>query len=70
VITIAVVTLFPPENRGIAISGFGLLYLIVAIVVALKLRSEVRNAPPPLNDTLCELKKDLHSLRSRNDSHS
>lgn len=70
VITLAVVMLIPDDKQKIAISGFGLLYGIVAIIVALKLRSEVRNAPPPLNDTLSELKKDLHSLRSRNDSHS
>ena len=69
VITIAVVMLIPDDKQKIAISGFGLLYGIVAIIVALKLRSEVRNAPPPLNDTLSELKKDLHSLRARHDSN-
>jgi uncharacterized membrane protein YqjE len=69
VITIAVVQLVPEDKRNIAISVFGLLYAIVAIVVALKLRSEIRNAPPPLADTLSELKKDLQSLRSRNDSN-
>jgi uncharacterized membrane protein YqjE len=69
VITIAVVMLIPDDKRNIAISGFGLLYAIVAIVIALKLRSEIRNAPPPLADTLSELKKDLQSLRSRNDSN-
>ena len=65
VITIAVVMLFPEGSRTIAISAFGLLYVIVAVAVALKLRSEIRNAPPPLNDTMAELKKDLECLRSR-----
>lgn len=68
VITIAVIFLVPPDSRGIAISGFGLLYAITAVVLAMKLRSEVRNAPPPLADTMAELKKDLQALRSRNES--
>ena len=67
VITIAVVFLIPEDGRNIAISGFGLLYAILAVVLALKLRSEIRNAPPPLADTLSELKKDLQTLRSRHD---
>ena len=68
VITIAVVFLIPEEGRNIAISGFGLLYAIGAVVLALKLRNEIRNAPPPLADTLSELKKDVQALRSRHDS--
>ena len=68
VVTIAVVFLVPEEARKIAISGFGVLYAIVAAVLAMKLRSEVRNAPPPLADTMAELKKDLQALRSRNES--
>src|SRR5688572_3145709 len=67
-ITIAVVFLIPEEGRKLAVSGFGLLYAIAAVVVAVKLRGEVRNAPPPLADTMSELKKDLQALRSRNDS--
>jgi len=68
VITIAVVMLIQDEGgRKIAISGFGLLYAIAAVVLAVKLRSEIRNAPPPLADTLSELKKDLQTLRSRHD---
>jgi uncharacterized membrane protein YqjE len=67
VITIAVVFLVPEESQKIAISGFGLLYAIVAAILAMKLRSEVRNAPPPLADTMAELKKDLQALRSRNE---
>src|SRR5687768_5287726 len=67
VITIAVIFLVPEESLKIAISGFGLLYAIVAAVLAMKLRSEVRNAPAPLADTMAELKKDLQALRSRNE---
>jgi uncharacterized membrane protein YqjE len=67
VITIAVVYMVPEEGRKIAISGFALLYAITAVVLAMKLRSEVRNAPPPLADTMAELKKDVQALRSRNE---
>ena len=67
VITIAVVYLVPEEGRKIAITGFGLLYAIIAGVLAMKLRSEIRNAPPPLADSMAELKKDLQALRSRNE---
>jgi uncharacterized membrane protein YqjE len=71
VITIGVVMLFPDDKqRNIAIIGFGLVYALVAVVIAMKLRGQVRNAPPPLADTLSELKKDLQSLRSRNDSNT
>ena len=68
VITIAVVMLVPDDKQKLALIGFGVVYALVAFVIALKLRGEVRNAPPPLADTLSELKKDLQSLRSRNDT--
>ena len=68
VITIAVVMVVPDDKRNIAVMGFGVVYALVAVVIAVKLRGEVRNAPPPLADTLSELKKDLQSLRSRNDT--
>jgi len=68
VITIAVVFVVPEDKRTIALIGFGVIYALVAIVIAVKLRGEVRNAPPPLADTMSELKKDLQSLRSRNDA--
>lgn len=71
VITIGIVMLFPDDKqRTIAIIGFGLVYALVAVVIAVKLRGEVRSAPPPLADTLSELRKDLQSLRSRNDSNT
>jgi uncharacterized membrane protein YqjE len=68
VITIAVVFLVPDDKQPIALIGFGVVYALVAVVIAVKLRGEIRNAPPPLADTLSELKKDLQSLRSRNDT--
>lgn len=65
VITIAVVMIFPEENRKVVVSVFAVFYAIMATVLGLKLRSEIKNAPPPLADTTAELKKDLDALRSR-----
>src|SRR5262245_25494398 len=70
VITIGIVMLFPNDKWNIAFIGFGALYALVAVVIAVKLRGEVRNAPPPLADTMSELRKDLQSLRSRNDPNT
>jgi len=65
VITIAVVMCFPQEKWTAVVSTFGVFYAIMAVVLGLKLRSEIKNAPPPLADTTAELKKDLDALRSR-----
>ena len=65
VITIAVVMIFPEENRRVVVSVFAVFYAILATVLGLKLRGEIKNAPPPLADTTAELKKDLDALRSR-----
>src|SRR5688572_13736617 len=65
VITIAVVMMFPEDNRRVVVSVFGVCYAIAATVLGLKLRSEIKNAPAPLADTTAELKKDLDALRSR-----
>jgi len=65
VITIAAVMCFPQDKRTVAVSAFGVFYAIMAVVLCLKLRSEIKNAPPPLADTTAELKKDLDALRSK-----
>jgi uncharacterized membrane protein YqjE len=65
VMTIAIVLVVPPENRSVVVIGFAVFYAIVSIVLSLKLRSDIRNAPPPLAETTAELKKDLECLRSK-----
>src|SRR5688572_749275 len=65
IVTIAVIMIFPPETRSVVVGGFAVLYAIGALVLGLKLRSEIKNAPPPLAETTAELKKDLECLRSR-----
>jgi uncharacterized membrane protein YqjE len=63
--TIGLVFVFPPERRPLAAIGFGVLYGVIALVTCIKLRNQIKNAPPPLADTMAELKKDLDALRSK-----
>lgn len=63
--TVAVVIIFPRENWPVVVSVFAVCYAIAAIALSFKLRSEIKNAPPPLADTTAELKKDLECLRSK-----
>jgi len=63
IITIAVVALVPDGGRKAVILGFAVFYVIIAVVTCIKLRNEVKNAPPPLADTIGELKKDVEALR-------
>ena len=63
ILTIAVIALVPDESRKAVLWGFAVLYVIITIVICVKLRNEVKNAPPPLADTVGELKKDVEALR-------
>jgi len=57
-LTITVIVLAGPEARPLVLVGLTLLYLTAATIVFLRLRKEVRSAPPPFNDTISELRKD------------
>jgi uncharacterized membrane protein YqjE len=63
--TIGLVFAFAPDDRPLVAIGFGILYGVIALVTWLKLRGEIKNTPPPLADTMAELKKDLDALRSK-----
>jgi uncharacterized membrane protein YqjE len=63
--TIALVFIFAPPNRPVVAIGFGVLYTVIAVVTWIKLRGQIKDAPPPLADTMAELKKDLDALRSK-----
>jgi len=65
VATIGFVFIFAPQHRPLVAIGFAILYAVIALVTWLKLRSHIKNAPPPLADTMAELKKDLDALRSK-----
>ena len=42
------------------------LYALAALLVALGIRAKLKNSPPPLSDTIAELKKDREWLRDKN----
>ena len=64
ILTIAIIALVPSEeSRKVVLWGFAVLYVIITVVICIKLRNEMKNAPPPLADTIGELKKDVEALR-------
>jgi len=68
ILTIAIIALVPSEeSRRVVLWGFAVLYVIITIVICVKLRNEVKNSPPPLADTVGELKKDVEALRADSD---
>jgi uncharacterized membrane protein YqjE len=64
IITIAVVVAFPDHNLLVLVI-FGVIYAAIAGGTCVKLCREMKDAPPPLAETIAELKKDVESLRSR-----
>ena len=67
VATIGLIFVFESPQRPFIAIGFGLLYAVIALATWIKLRNQIKDAPPPLADTMAELKKDLDALRSKND---
>ena len=61
-ITLTLILLFPPELRICATAGFGVLYLIAAVVAFFSLRAQLRRAP--FADTIDQAKKDRAWLES------
>ena len=66
VVTATVVLLARESARLPLLVGFSLLYVAATAVAFVWLRRELRAGPPPLNDTVSELKKDREWLSSRN----
>ena len=57
---------FAPDSvRPWLIGGFSVLFIYIAVNAVVGLRRSVRDKPPPMADTLGELKKDLDWIRSR-----
>jgi uncharacterized membrane protein YqjE len=68
VITGTIVILSPESARPYVLIGFSALYLAVAVAMALGLKRQLKNRPPPFSDSIGELKKDLGRLQSRDES--
>jgi len=62
---LAVIFLFWETHRGLAAGAMIVLFVALAIIAALILRSKLRNKPPLLDDTLAELAKDRDQLQAR-----
>jgi uncharacterized membrane protein YqjE len=60
-----VVYLSPEGARPWVLGGFSVLFVYLAINAVVGLRRSLRDKPPPLADTIGELKKDLEWIRSR-----
>ena len=57
---------FAPDSvRPWLLGGFSILFIYIAVNAVVGLRRSVRDKPPPMADTLGELKKDLDWIRSR-----
>lgn len=64
-ITFTVVTLCPAESHPYVLAGFCLVYAGLACWAWIGLRRQLRDRPPPLAETVNELKKDVEWLRSK-----
>jgi uncharacterized membrane protein YqjE len=65
VVTVTIVVLAGPEARKPVLIVLSLLYLLATCVAFFALRKELRGCPPPLSDTVSELKKDRDWLSSQ-----
>jgi uncharacterized membrane protein YqjE len=65
VITLTIVLLSPEGARLYVLIGLSLFYLILAVIMALGLKRQLKNRPPPFAESIAELKKDLDSLHSQ-----
>ena len=65
VLTAAIVVLAGPEARKPVLIGLTVLYVLGAILAGLALRRELKSAPPPFQDSVNELKKDIDWLKPR-----
>ena len=60
-----VIYLAPESARPWVFGGFSVLFLYLAINAVVGLRRCVHDKPPPMSDTIGELKKDLDWIRPR-----
>jgi uncharacterized membrane protein YqjE len=64
--TFTIVVAVPPEYRVGTMIGITLLYLVIAIVAVVRVRSIFANRPPIFSATLTEIEKDKETLSQMN----
>ena len=65
VVTVTIVVLAGPEARKPVLIVLSLLYVLATAAAFFGLRKELRGSPPPLSDTVSELKKDRDWINSQ-----
>jgi uncharacterized membrane protein YqjE len=64
-ICVTVLWLFPEAKRPLVMLVFSVLFILAALGAFAWLRKLWKTKPPPLSETLTELKKDIQWIRSR-----
>lgn len=59
------IMIFPAEARVYAGGGFAILFTVGAIWAYSRLRTRLKNQPPPFSDTINELRKDREWLQPK-----
>src|ERR1700712_3536622 len=67
--TFTIVVAVPPEYRVGTMLAITILYLVIAIVAVVRVRSIFANRPPIFSATLTELEKDRETLSQMNRAH-
>ncbi len=62
-VTLTIVYLFWEEARIFVLAGFSVLYLAGAGIAAFYLKTLLKDRPPPLSDSVAEIKKDVAWLK-------
>jgi uncharacterized membrane protein YqjE len=60
-----IVYIVPDGARPWVLGAFSVLFLFLTIQATMALRRSLRDKPPPLSDTVGELKKDIEWMRSQ-----
>jgi uncharacterized membrane protein YqjE len=63
VLTVTIVVLAGENARGPVLIVLSIVYLLAAVAAFMALRKELRLGPPPLSDTVSEIKKDRDWLK-------
>ena len=65
ILTIAVVMAFPASWRPAVLAVCGVIYLAVAAILLFRVKKKLKDSPPPLFDSLVQVKKDREWLGTR-----
>lgn len=67
--TFTIVAAVPPEHRIATMAGITVVYLLIAIIALVRIRTIFSTRPPIFSGTLAELEKDKETLAQMNRAH-